>query len=171
MNKALFFLAAALTGAACLGGNITNNGRIYYDVAIITGRCTAAGITFSHKSGIARLDYMEMNEVERTAYGYDAVSYTAFKEEEARLKALPPPVITRPDPPTPAYQTKAPLEARQQTETRIVRRVVVVTNAASPPVNPFGSSPVSTIEPDYNKLNETRLKAVRKAIEINNRAR
>ena len=161
MKKMSALLALALSALFVRAANITNFGRVYFDIALITNRCDAGGITFSHKSGIARLDFLELGEADQARYGFDPARYEAFKAEEARLRASAPP------PPAPAPASPGP-KPPPAPEARVVRRTTVITNKP-PALTPFGSSPETTLGPDHNKMNETRLKAVQKAMEINSR--
>ena len=162
MNKLLAMLLCLAAGlASARAGNFTNAGIVYYDVSLLTNRCNAGGIVFSHRSGISRLDFMELTEAERATYGFDQARYEAFKAEEALRRPTPAPM-----PPPPVAESPA---AASPPEVRVVTRVVVISNTA-PPLQPF-TSPVSTIEPNYQKLNETRLKAVLKGMELNAAAR
>lgn len=147
----LFLLAAAMAHAE----NITNKETVYFDVSLISNRCNAAGITFAHKAGIAKIDFLELSDADKTKYGFDPFRYQAFKDEELKIRQQAPPP---PPPVTP--QTEPPRQVR------VIQKVTVITNSGAH-FTPFTSSPETTIRPDMDKINDARLRAVKKAIEMN----
>lgn len=163
MNQFLLPLLLLLAGTTLRAENFTNNGKVYYDAAIVTSRCNAASITFTHKAGIAKLDFLELSEANRVRFGYDSARYQAFKDEELRLQQQAPPQAAIPAPapvePLPASENKV----------RVVQHIVVVTNSTPHFTTPFGASPESTIRPDNDKMNDIRLRAMKKAMGINSR--
>jgi hypothetical protein len=161
MRNCPFLLALALSALAARGEDITNNGRVYFNVALLTNRCDAGGITFSHKAGVARIDFMDLGAPDQARFGFDPARYSAFKEEEAKRREAAPPV---PAPPPGLPSAQPP--PQPAAETRIIRRTVIITNAPAP-FAPLSSSPVTTLGPDNDKMNATRLKAIQKAMEIN----
>lgn len=165
MRKCPFLLVLALTALASHAENITNNGRVYIDVALLTNRCDAGGITFSHRAGVARIDFMNLGAPDQARFGFNPARYSAFKEDEAKRRAASPPVMN-PPPEPPSFQPPHQPTA----ETRIIRRTVIITNSPpplAPSFAPLSSSPMTTLGPDNDKMNATRLKAIQKAMEIN----
>jgi hypothetical protein len=168
MKKTITLLLILLAGTIAQAETITNTGKVYYDVALLTSRCDAASITFTHKAGIAKLDFMELSAPNQKRFGFDPVRYQAFKDEEAKLHPQPSSPLAVSEPatsPAAMSQPETPMLAPSKDFKPIVR-VVVITNAP-PRLTPFGASPVTTLQPDNDKMNDARSKIMRKAMGIN----
>jgi hypothetical protein len=157
MKRILALSALALAGLCARADNITNQGRVYVDITVVSNRSNAAGLAFTHKSGAGRIDFADMSGADRIKYGYNEEAYLAFKENERRKEQAAA------DAPPPA-DAPAVLPSNGF---RIVRTVTVITNAAAP-VRPFSTSPVTTDMPDNEKMNKARLKAIQLQMDINN---
>lgn len=166
------FLAAAFLGALLARGeNLTAaSGRVYFDMVLLTNRFDPAGITFSHRSGIARLDFKDLSEADRARFGHDPAALAAFRKEQAEKAArTPPPTPAAENPPPPpdapfAFPPSAPdtNTPRPREEIRVVRRTVTYPGTVRAH-DPFTNSPFTTIEPDHQKMYETRIKIYQKA--------
>ncbi len=177
VKKMIAMLLLLLAGATGRAENITNKGKVYFDVAIVTSRCNAVSVTFSHKSGIAKLDFMELSERNKKAFGFDAVRYQEFKDEKLRLQQQAPPPqqaplpltaptdVAPPDAAPPDATLPEPPPLAPSKDFTPIKRVVVITNAP-PQFTPFSASPATTLQPDQNKMNEARLKAIKKGMEL-----
>lgn len=164
MKKIIVLLLLLLAGTTARSENITNKGKVYYDVAIVTSRCTAVSITFSHRAGIAKIDFMELSGPNQKRFGFDPARYQEFKQAQPTPPTVvPPPALATP-PPTNTPPVTTPLAPSR--DFIPIKRVVVITNTP-PHFTPFGASPETTIRPDNDKMNDARLKIMKKAIGIN----
>jgi hypothetical protein len=83
--KWLLTISFCLFSLAALADDLTTlSGETYQHVQLISNRCDAESITFTHKSGIARVNYVDMSDADKATYGYDEEKCENFQNEETR---------------------------------------------------------------------------------------